>query len=339
MEGFDIMSNKKYRKLVSSSLILGLSLSFVSGITTDAACPKLNKSKVTLEKGGCCTLKVKSKKGNVTWCSSKKKVATVNNKGKITAKNSGTTTITAKTGGKKLSCKVTVCKKDGTKQSCAQSDCGKTTACAPSVTCITPSTCNTSAACDSADTCSNTAYNNIANIKSLQGYDITNVLKSYIKNADNQITPISLPTETSVPQAVSEAKPAAPANNSEISEESAYQILNSFRTSYPEGMPLTNSYYYYSPVFGHGYGCYGFAAMLSDSIFGTTKKYTTHTNFEGIRVGDNIRVGGSHSVVCLTKGDGYITVVEGNYNSSVHWDRKITKSSLSSSGFVVYTRY
>ena len=104
-------------------------------------------------------------------------------------------------------------------------------------------------------------------------------------------------------------------------------------------MTLTNSYYYYSPQFGNGYGCYGFAAKLSDTVFGTQKAYTTHSSFDKIKVGDNIRIGNYHSVIVLTKGSNYITVVEGNYNSSVHWDRKITSSSLSSEGFQVYTRY
>lgn len=124
-----------------------------------------------------------------------------------------------------------------------------------------------------------------------------------------------------------------------VTEKSAYATLNSLRSTYPEGMPLTNSYYYHSPQFGNGYGCYGFAAKLSDTVFGTSQPFQTHSSFDKIRVGDNIRIGNSHSVIVLTKENGFITVVEGNYNSSVHWDRKITSASLSSSGFKVYTRY
>lgn len=131
----------------------------------------------------------------------------------------------------------------------------------------------------------------------------------------------------------------APSTPGTVTEETAYNILNSLRSTYPEGMPLTNSYYYYSPRFGNGYGCYGFAAKLSDTIFGTEKSYQTHSSFDRIKVGDNIRIGNSHSVIVLTKEASHITVVEGNYNSSVHWDRKITSSSLASSGFKVYTRY
>lgn len=146
-------------------------------------------------------------------------------------------------------------------------------------------------------------------------------------------------TQTQRPSATQKPAATTVPPTSTVTEQSAYTILNSLRSTYPEGMPLTNSYYYYSPRFGNGYGCYGFAAKLSDTVFGTENAYTTHSSFDKIKVGDNIRIGNSHSVIVLTKESNYITVVEGNYNSSVHWDRKITSSSLASSGFKVYTRY
>ena len=74
---------------------------------------KLNKSSLTLGKGETYTLtktlspsEVLNK--GITWTSSNTKAATVTN-GKITAKSTGTTTITATTAnGKKATCKVTV---------------------------------------------------------------------------------------------------------------------------------------------------------------------------------------------------------------------------------------
>lgn len=74
---------------------------------------KLNKSEISIEKGKSYTLKATITPNNVTnkkitWTSTNTKIATVKN-GKITAKNTGTTTITAKTSnGKKISCKVNV---------------------------------------------------------------------------------------------------------------------------------------------------------------------------------------------------------------------------------------
>ncbi|MBQ8134948.1 MAG: Ig domain-containing protein, partial [Clostridia bacterium] len=79
---------------------------------------KLNKTKATIESDGTVTLKATVSPSNVTskkvtWTSSNKKVATVNSKGKVTAKKPGTVTITAKTvNGKTAKCKVTVKKID-----------------------------------------------------------------------------------------------------------------------------------------------------------------------------------------------------------------------------------
>lgn len=75
---------------------------------------KLDKSKVTLNKGEKITLKVKISPKNaykkVKWSSSDKNIVTVSSKGKITAKSPGKATITVKTidGKKKAICKVTV---------------------------------------------------------------------------------------------------------------------------------------------------------------------------------------------------------------------------------------
>ena len=69
---------------------------------------KINKTKKTLNVGKKYTLKITGTSKKVKWTSSNKKVATVNSKGKVTAKKKGTATITAKVGGKKYKCKITV---------------------------------------------------------------------------------------------------------------------------------------------------------------------------------------------------------------------------------------
>lgn len=84
--------------------------------TQASAAVKLNKKTVTLTVGKSVTLKLKGTKKKAKWSSSKKSVATVNSKGKVTAKKKGTTTITAKIGKKKYTCKVTVKKKTKTLQ-------------------------------------------------------------------------------------------------------------------------------------------------------------------------------------------------------------------------------
>lgn len=71
----------------------------------------LNKTKVTLEAGKSTTLKLDTNK-KIKWSSSNKNVASVNAKGKVTAKKAGRATITAAVGKKKYKCNVTVTKKN-----------------------------------------------------------------------------------------------------------------------------------------------------------------------------------------------------------------------------------
>ena len=69
----------------------------------------LNKTKKTLYVGEKYTLKIKgTNKKAKWWKSSNTKVATVNSKGKVTAKKKGTTKITVKVAGKKYKCTIKV---------------------------------------------------------------------------------------------------------------------------------------------------------------------------------------------------------------------------------------
>lgn len=68
----------------------------------------ISSSTATITAGQKKTLKVTDAPGAVTWKSSKTSVAKVSSKGVVTAKKAGTTTITATSGGQKVSCKVTV---------------------------------------------------------------------------------------------------------------------------------------------------------------------------------------------------------------------------------------
>lgn len=69
---------------------------------------KLNKTSISITVGGQSKLKVKNNSKKVKWKSKNSKVATVSSKGVVKGKKTGKTTIIAKVGKKKLSCKVTV---------------------------------------------------------------------------------------------------------------------------------------------------------------------------------------------------------------------------------------
>lgn len=106
------MKSKKIFMIVLLSMIFVTSAPVIipkTSITVHAAAPKISKKSATLIKGKTLQLKVSGTKGNkILWSSSRKSVATVNSKGKVTAKKAGTTTIAAKVGKKKLTCKITV---------------------------------------------------------------------------------------------------------------------------------------------------------------------------------------------------------------------------------------
>lgn len=70
--------------------------------------PSISKKKVTVNKGKSTTLKVNGTSRTVKWSSNNKTVATVNSKGKVTAKGSGQAIITAKLNDKSYTCVVTV---------------------------------------------------------------------------------------------------------------------------------------------------------------------------------------------------------------------------------------
>lgn len=120
-----------------------------------------------------------------------------------------------------------------------------------------------------------------------------------------------------------------------------YEDIIAMKSQYPEGMTWTNDNYYEGNggAYSGGYGCAGFASMLSDAAFGYLPA-KRHTDFSDIKVGDVLRINdNTHSVIVLTVDNEQITVAEGNYNKSVHWGRAFTRSYLETIGTYVLTRY
>lgn len=114
------------------------------------------------------------------------------------------------------------------------------------------------------------------------------------------------------------------------------------KAKYPEGTPWTNDNYYdwKGGIYDRGYGCAGFAFILSDAAFGDLPA-RQFTDFAQLRVGDILRMNNNgHSVVILEiRGDQYV-IAEGNYNSSIHWGRIVSKDEVFSSATTyAMTRY
>ncbi len=106
------MKMGRYRKaalkaMVMISAMLMFCFAFMA-VPAKAATVKLNTDEKTMVIGSTYKLKVRNTQKSVKWVSSNPKVATVSKSGLVTAKKAGKTTITAKVGKKKLTCKVTV---------------------------------------------------------------------------------------------------------------------------------------------------------------------------------------------------------------------------------------
>lgn len=103
--------------LTASIAAIAITVVSVNPMSTNAKkVVKLNKSKLTLQTGKTSKLKLKNTKKKVKWSSKNKKIATVSRKGVVKAVSVGKTTITAKSGKKKYSCKVTVVMSDADKK-------------------------------------------------------------------------------------------------------------------------------------------------------------------------------------------------------------------------------
>lgn len=93
---------------ILTALLIGF-LAFPAGIRSKAAeTARLNRRRVELVQGEKIRLRVRSASGKVRWSSRNKRVATVNQRGVVRAKRSGTARIVASVRGQKLTCKVTV---------------------------------------------------------------------------------------------------------------------------------------------------------------------------------------------------------------------------------------
>ena len=130
---------------------------------------------------------------------------------------------------------------------------------------------------------------------------------------------------------VQAATPAAQtADTPDLSPSAVYAAMIAMKAQYPEGTPYTNDDYYAwnGGYFSGGYGCAGFAFMLSDAAFGNLPVRVLET-FDTVRPGDILRINNdTHFVIILEVTDTGVVVAEGNYGGTVHWGRTFTKEQV-----------
>ena len=98
----------KRSRLLLFFLMTVIAVSVVTPPLYTRAKPKISAETVTLKKGKTIKLKVTGTNAKIKWSAKNKKIVSVNQKGVVTAKKSGKTTIIAKVGQKKYTCKVIV---------------------------------------------------------------------------------------------------------------------------------------------------------------------------------------------------------------------------------------
>ncbi len=110
-----------------------------------------------------------------------------------------------------------------------------------------------------------------------------------------------------------------------------YDAIIAMQEDYPEGMSWTNDDFYAwngGGTYYGGYGCVAFAYRMSDAAFGyLPAEEPLEYDLALLRVGDMIRYSGHTIIVLEVQSDAFI-IAEGNYNSSVHWGRRVTFDSL-----------
>ena len=142
------------------------------------------------------------------------------------------------------------------------------------------------------------------------------------------------------------------------SYEEVYQAIAALQSKYPEGMRWTNfepygpdgdwgdSYLFLGgPIKGAqlGRGCAAHNFLFSDTIFpGCPLRVIdndyTEDFYDRIQVGDFLRIG-SHFVMVWWITDSGIIVAEGNFNSSVHWGRVISRQDVIDQTWFFASRY
>ena len=125
-------------------------------------------------------------------------------------------------------------------------------------------------------------------------------------------------------------------------EAQAYAAMVALKDEYYEGRPWDNNDFYAwnGGIYSGGYGCAGFAFILSDAAFGTLPARRIYNiTISDVRVGDILRINNdTHSVIVLEVKSDHVVIAEGNYNYSIHWGRTLTAADVAKADYLM-TRY
>lgn len=109
---------------------------------------------------------------------------------------------------------------------------------------------------------------------------------------------------------------------------------------------LAENYYFRGGIiYGarYGVGCAAFCFYLQDQVYGDLPiRIIENPKYEDYHVGDFVRVTGSrggHFVTITQITSSGVILAEGNYNSSVHWGRSMSKDQLLADTVFLVTRY
>lgn len=286
-----------------------------AGKGTSGKAAKLNKQRATVYKGKSMTLRVTGTAGKVIWKSSKTSVASVNGNGKVTAKRAGTASITAKVNGKVYRCKVTVKNPSLNKTKLSLKE-GR-------------------------------SYSLKLNGASVKSFKSSNPRVASV-NRSGKVTAKKAGNATIICTAKNRKTyrcrvtvSGSSSSKGKLTESRVYRKIIAQKDTYKEGRRWTNKNYYdwKGGIYDRGYGCAGFAFLLSDAAFGDLPA-RKHRNFSKIKVGDIVRLEHDrHSVIVLKKEADGVIVAEGNYDDSIHWGRKLSYSEIRKTGTYVFTRY
>ncbi len=284
---------------------------------------KLNKSRVLIGKGKTYQLVLSDTIiGNTSWSTSDDSVVTVSPRGRIKAKNKGKAIISVNSGGVIYKCRVTVKDKN---EKC------KTHFWDDGVVLRQPTCTNVGKIRYTCLVCNKTRTQKINRTE--HSYIESGVIDAQKESQGYTLIRCEL-CGKEIKTNFTFYQPT---------EGQAYIDIMSMQTTYPEGMTWNNGNYYgwRAGVFSGGYGCVGFAFIMSDAAFGTLTPARKHQDLSNVRIGDILRINNdSHSVIVLSNNMDSFVVSEGNYNSSIHWGRVIPKYEIiNDPSCYVITRY